>query len=105
MLWSSGAKHGGVHPPCGPTSNLDEILAWAERHDAIPAEVRPYAIGFAAKTQPSVLHFLFGVHKNGTFELRPISWEVFLGRFKRYGLAMVYDDSPSFAILQVRPSV
>lgn len=81
----------------GPTADHREIRRWAERHDAVPAEIRLYKFD----SQPSVLHFLFGPAKGGTAELRPISWEDFFARFDLMGLAMVFDETPFFEILQV----
>ncbi len=81
---------------CGPTSDHGEIFAWAHKHDAVPAEVRPRIFD----SEPAILHFLFGSAKAGLPEIRPISWESFFAQFDLMGLAMVYDDSPTFQILQ-----
>ena len=81
----------------GPTNVHSEILAWATRHNAIPAEVGV----LKHDGEPAVLRFLFGEAREGTPELRPISWEEFFARFDLLGLALAYDDSPDFQILQI----
>ena len=80
----------------GPTCDHGEILAWAQRHLALPAEIVPRKFD----SEPSILHFLFGNERGGTDEIRPISWEDFFARFDLMGLKFVYDDSPYFEILQ-----
>ena len=78
------------------TSDHGEILAWASRHDAVPAEVIPRVFD----SEPAILHFLFGKAKAGLPEIKPISWESFFAQFDLLGLVMVFDDSPTFEILQ-----
>ena len=80
----------------GPTSDHGEILAWATKHDAIPAEVIPRIFD----SEPAILHFLFGNAKSGLPEIKPISWESFFIQFDLMKLAIVFDDSPTFEILQ-----
>lgn len=79
-----------------PTSDHGEIFAWASRHDAVPAEVIPRVFD----SEPAILHFLFGKAKAGLPEIKPISWESFFAQFDLLGLVMVFDDSPTFEILQ-----
>ncbi len=81
----------------GPTTDHGEILAWATRHHAVPAEV----LVLKFDGQPSILRFLFGNAHRGTPDIRPIGWDDFFARFDVLGLALVYDDSPSFQILQI----
>ena len=82
----------------GPTSDHAQIRAWAEKHRATPAEVRP----FVFDSMSSVIRFLFDeAGDSGTPELRPISWDSFFARFDLQHLVMVYDDAePLFTILQ-----
>ncbi len=79
-----------------PTCDHDQILAWAAKHDAVPAEVIPRK----CDSEPAILHFLFGSAKGGLPEIEPISWESFFARFDLMRLAMVFDDTPTFKILQ-----
>ena len=81
---------------CEPTSDHDEILAWAKRHDAVPAEIVPRIFD----SEPSILHFLFGRAKAGLPEIRPIGWDEFFAKFALLELKMVFDDSPTFQLLQ-----
>jgi len=37
----------------------------------------------------------------GTPDIRPIVWGNFFARFDLLGLALAYDDSPDFQILQI----
>ena len=80
----------------GPTSDHTEILRWAERHQAAPAEIKP----FIFDSLPSVLYFIMG-RGGGTTELHPIAWEDFFARFDLMGLVMVFDETPNFEILQL----
>lgn len=80
----------------GPTRDRQEIEAWASKHDAVPAEIRPYEFD----GMPTILYFLFGKEKEGTAELRPIGWDDFFARFEVMGLAMVFNDEPNFEILE-----
>ena len=82
---------------CGPTTDHEEIRRWAEAHNAVPAEVFPHLFD----GEPAVLRFLFGVDPIGTTELRPISWENFFAHFDLLGLALVYDDQPTYELLQI----
>ena len=81
----------------GPTTDHGEILAWATRHHAVPAEV----LVLKFDGQPSILRFLFGELPRGTPEIHPIAWDDFFARFDLLGLALVYDDSPDFQILEI----
>ena len=81
----------------GPTRDHAEIRLWAARHDAVPAEIKPYKFDGT----PSIMHFLFGEAKSGTEKLRPIGWDDFFARFDLLELTLVYDESPTFEILQV----
>ncbi len=80
----------------GPTSDHGEILAWALRHNAVPAEVVPRIFD----SEPAILHFLFDTARKGSPEIRPISWDSFFVQFDLMHLVMVFDDSPTFEILQ-----
>ena len=82
-----------------PTSDHGSILQWATRHNAVPAEVRRQIFD----SQPSVLRFLFDEARNGTPELKPISWDDFFARFDLLGLSIVLDDAPGFEFLEPEP--
>ena len=87
---------------CGPTSDHEVIVAWAKKHEAVPAEVTPRKFD----SEPAILHFLFGKAKTGLPEIVPISWESFFAQFDLMGLVMVFDDTPTFEILHDdRPSI
>lgn len=79
-----------------PTSNHDQMIAWASRHEATPAEVIPRVFD----REPAILHFLFGEARVGLPEIRPISWESFFAQFDLMELAIVFDDSPTFQIVR-----
>lgn len=81
----------------GPTTDHNEIQDWARRHHATPAEVLIRKFD----GMPSVLRFLFDEEQEGTAEICPIEWEDFFARFDLLGLALVYDDSPNFEILEI----
>lgn len=83
----------------GPTRDHDEIRQWALAHDAVPAQVGPHF----HDSEPTKLQFLFGPAKQGTDELHPISWEQFFALFEMLGLAMVYDNRPSYELLLDEP--
>ena len=81
-----------------PTRDHNEIRLWAQKHNAVPAEVR--LLKFDG--EPSVLHFLMGAARSGTPELHPIQWADFFARFDLLGLAFAYDDrSSQFAIVHL----
>ena len=80
----------------GPTSDHGEILAWATRNGAVPAERIPLVFD----GEPAVLHFLFGKSRSGVEGIRPIQWDAFFAQFDLLGLLIVFDDSPTFQILQ-----
>ena len=80
----------------GPTSDHGEIVAWATKHHAVPAEVTPRIFD----SEPAILHFLFGNAGKGLPEIKPISWESFFAQFDLMQLTMIFDDSPTFQILQ-----
>ena len=80
----------------GPTCDHGEILAWAQRQGAVPAEVVPRKFD----SEPSIMHFLFGRETAGTPEIHPITWEDFFARFDLLGLQIVFDESPYFELLQ-----
>jgi hypothetical protein len=81
-----------------PTRDHGQIIAWAEKHNAVPAEIKPRV--FDGK--PTILYFLFGNARGGTEDIHPISWEDFFARFDLLGLSMAWaDDSPHFSIVHV----
>ena len=85
-----------------PTSDHAKILAWADRHFATPAEVRTRVFD----SQPSVLRFLFNDLRNGTPDLRPISWDDFFARFDLLKLSLLLDEAPGFEFIEVeRPNI
>ncbi len=84
-----------------PTRDHAKIRNWARRHDAAPAEIKP----FVFDGEPSILYFLFGASKAGTDEIRPISWEDFFAKFDLLELAMAWDeDQPIFELFKVGKS-
>ena len=80
-----------------PTSDHAQILDWALRHQAVPAEVRTRTFD----SQPSVLRFLFNDLRSGTPDLRPISWEDFFARFDLLKLSVLLDEAPAFEFVEV----
>ena len=80
----------------GPTSNHDEIRRWAERHNACPAQIKP----FTFDSEPAILRFMFGDTATSTEPFHLISWDAFFMQFTLMGLSMVYDESPTFELLQ-----
>lgn len=80
-----------------PTSDHAQILDWAQRHQAIPAEVRTRVFD----SQPSVLRFLFSDLRGGTPDLRPITWEDFFARFDLLHLSILLDEAPAFEFVEV----
>ncbi len=81
-----------------PTRDHAEIRRWALEQDAVPAEIKPLKFD----GEPFVLHFLLGKAKEGTPEIRPISWEDFFARFDLLGLSMVFEDcGPRYALVRV----
>ena len=87
---------------CEPTSDHDAIVAWASKHDAVPAEVTPRTFD----SEPAILHFLFGSARAGLPEIDPISWESFFAQFDLMGLKMAFDNTPTFEIMQDhKPSI
>ncbi len=72
-------------------------LLGANRHNAVPAEV--WVLKFDG--EPAALRFLLGKGWEGTPDIRPIVWGNFFARFDLLGLALAYDDSPDFQILQI----
>ena len=80
-----------------PTSDHARILDWAQRHQAIPAEVRTRVFD----SQPSVLRCLFNDLRSGTPDLRPISWEDFFARFDLLKLSVLLDEAPAFEFVEI----
>ena len=80
-----------------PTADHAKILDWAQRHKAIPAEVRTRVFD----SQPSVLRFLFNDLRKGTPDLRPITWEDFFARFDLLHLSVLLDEAPAFEFVEV----
>lgn len=83
-----------------PTRDHSKIREWAATYGAGFAEIERLKFD----GEPTILYFLFGdLAKNGTAEIRPISWEDFFARFDLLGLSMAYDDrSPQFSIVNVQ---
>lgn len=75
----------------GPSSDHDEIRAWAALHHAKPALVRVAAFD----SEPAKLHFLFGeVAEKDHPELRVISWDAFFALFDQLCLVLVSTGEP-----------
>ncbi len=64
---------------------------------AAPMEIQQHVFD----SEPSRLHFVFGLTPVDSRELKAISWEQFFAVFDLLGLALVYDDTPQFEFLQV----
>lgn len=75
-----------------PTVDHAQILDWAKRHRAIPAEARVRVFD----GQPAVLRFLFNGLHSGTSDLQPISWDDFFARFDLLKMSVLLDEEPSF---------
>lgn len=91
-----------------PTQDHKTIRTWAGKHDAVPAEILPLIFD----SVPAVLTFLVG-NRDGTPEIRPISWEAFFLQFDLLDLSLAYDNCSSRfdlvrvgneASAQIRPS-
>lgn len=80
----------------GPTTDHEEIRRWANTVGAKPAEVSPNIFD----GEPAILRFVFGSVLAGA-EFRVISWDNFFALFDAMGLALVYDESPQYQLLQV----
>ena len=80
----------------GPTTDHDQIRQWAQRHSAQPAQVKP----FTFDSEPAILHFIFGDAGKNAEQLKLISWDAFFMQFALMGLSMVFDESPTFELLQ-----
>ena len=80
-----------------PTTDHEEIRAWAAARDAVPAERNPLKFD----GQPALLMFLFGGHRDGMEEVEEISWEQFFALFDLMGLSMVYDGKNEYELLQI----
>ena len=81
-----------------PTRDHDTIRAWAARHGAVPAQIKPAIFD----SQPAILYFLIGKASRGTQELQPISWDNFFAIFGLLELAFAYDEgSTRFDLVQI----
>ena len=81
-----------------PTRDHGQILAWAKKHNAVPAEIKPEKFD----GEPAILYFLMGELKSGTPEIRPISWDHFFAQFDLLGLALAWkDDLPVFELVKI----
>ena len=81
----------------GPTKDHTLIQAWANRHNARPAQIRP----FTFDSEPAILHFIFGDPDRDLEQLRVITWVAFFVQFDLLDLSMVYNDDPTFELLQL----
>ena len=79
----------------GPTRDPIEIRQWAERHQAMPAQILPHVFD----SEPTILTFIFGGERLPVENIRPITWDAFFAQFTLLNLALVYDDSPTCEIL------
>lgn len=86
--------------PNAPTSDHEEILRWAARNEAVPAEIRPFA---NTQPRPYIPHFLLGTARVGIFELRPISWDEFFDRLDHQHLAVLCSEQSPFGSLPLPP--
>lgn len=83
-----------------PTRDHDEILNWAQRYGATPAQIHPLKFD----GQPAILYFLIG-NVSGTADLHPITWDSFFAQFDLLELSFAYDDSsPRFSIVRIMPN-
>jgi hypothetical protein len=81
-----------------PTQDHDAIRAWAKAHNAIPAEISPYAFD----SEPAILRFVMGEFPKDQPELREISWESFFAQFDLLGLSLVYDGDSQYELVYVQ---
>lgn len=83
-----------------PTRDHDQILDWAQRHGATPAQIYPLKFD----GQPAILYFLIGGVTDAP-DLHPITWDSFFAQFDLLELSFAYDDfSPRFSIVRVMPN-
>ena len=81
-----------------PTRDHDKIRALAEKHHAVPVEMK----SSGHDGHPAMLHFLIGRDASRTSEMQPISWEEFFARFELLGLSLACaDDPPRFQLVRV----
>ena len=71
-----------------PTTNHEEIRAWATRHLAVPCEVLPHRVD----GEPALLRFLFQEQARERLDVTLISWDEFFLKFDALGLTFVYEE-------------
>jgi hypothetical protein len=81
----------------GPTTDHEEIRRWAANHHAVPVEVAIQSYD----GRPARLRFTYGKPSAAQNDLRPISWDSFFAVFDLLGLALVYNDTPRYELLQI----
>ena len=83
----------------GPTTDHWEIRSWAEKHNAVPAEVLPHLLD----GEPATLRILAKEAVRDHTDVKLITWDEFFVKFDQLGLTFVYDDETagSHEILQV----
>ena len=74
-----------------PTTNHQEIVAWASRNNAVPTEKLPQIVD----GEPEVLRFMIREQAEVRKDVRLISWEEFFLKFDELGLSFVYDNGTS----------
>ena len=81
-----------------PTRDHGQIREWAERHEAVPAQVRRLKFD----GEPAILTFVFGDPDLTKPEVYAVTWEMFFAQFDLLKLSMAWDEeSTQFSIVKV----
>ena len=84
-----------------PTRDHGEILDWAQKHGATPAQILPLKFDGRA----AILYFILEGAAPEAKELHPISWDSFFAQFDLLNLSFAYDNhSSQFHIVRVEKS-
>ncbi len=75
-------------PISEPTTNHSEIRHWAQKNNAIPAEILPHRVD----SEPATLRFLLPGEIVTPTGITELSWEDFFAKFDELGLTFVYDN-------------
>ena len=80
-----------------PTRDHDQIQQWAERHEALPAQVRQLKFD----GEPAVLTFVFGDPDVAKPDIYALTWEMFFAQFDLLQLSIAWDElSTQFSIVK-----
>ena len=72
----------------GPTTDHEQIRAWAESQDVVPVEALPGVVDH----EPSRLKLIHKVDLGEGDQVKLLSWTEFFSRFELLGLSCVYDN-------------